>query len=120
MCVCVSSRRLDVNAKSNLGNTALHFASGRNNPVFLRELLQDERFDIHAVNEKGQSILDIAALTEHAGREDFRNFYGILEDGRLQPVRWPPTVQPTVETFKTLGLYVCFKNVHDRIDLNYW
>ena len=59
----LASDRIEVNTKAEDGNIALHYASCSSNLVFLRELLQDQRFDIHAVNKGGKTILDVAAIT---------------------------------------------------------
>ena len=88
--ILLASRRIDSNTKSAKGWTALHFASLRHNSVFLPGLLQDGRFDVHALTDRGNSILDAAV-----SNECLQNVRIILEDGR---------VQPTKKTFHAVGL----------------
>jgi ankyrin repeat protein len=62
--------RLDVNAKTSLGDTALHMAVSYGNLDIVELLLQDDRLDVTGTNRYGESALELAARNgkEHVVR----------------------------------------------------
>ncbi|KAJ5364987.1 uncharacterized protein N7496_010700 [Penicillium cataractarum] len=53
--------RLDVNAKTSLGNTTLHIAASYGNLDIVKLLLRDDRLDVAGTNRYGESALRVAA-----------------------------------------------------------
>ncbi|KAJ5364980.1 uncharacterized protein N7496_010693 [Penicillium cataractarum] len=62
--------RLDVNAKTALGDTALHMAVSYGNLDIVELLLKDDRLDVTGTNRYGESALELAARNgkEHVVR----------------------------------------------------
>ncbi|KAF3399850.1 putative ankyrin repeat protein [Penicillium rolfsii] len=62
--------RLDVNAKTALGDTALHMAVSYRNLDIVELLLKDDRLDVTGTNRYGESALELAARNgkEHVVR----------------------------------------------------
>ncbi|OKP10300.1 hypothetical protein PENSUB_4276 [Penicillium subrubescens] len=62
--------RLDVNAKTSLGDTALHMAVSYGNLDIVELLLKDDRLDVTGVNRYRESALELAARNgkEHVVR----------------------------------------------------
>jgi ankyrin repeat protein len=56
--------RLDVNAKTSLGDTALHMAVSYGNLDIVELLLKDDRLDVTGTNRYGESALELAARNE--------------------------------------------------------
>jgi hypothetical protein len=67
--------RLDVNAKTFLGDTALSKAASYGNLDVVELLLKDDRLDIMAINRFGESVLELAARNgkEHIVRRHCRD-----------------------------------------------
>jgi ankyrin repeat protein len=62
--------RLNVNAKTSLGDTALHIAVSYGNSEIVELLLRDDRLDVMGTNRYGESALELAARNgkEHVVR----------------------------------------------------
>ncbi|OKP11865.1 hypothetical protein PENSUB_2596 [Penicillium subrubescens] len=62
--------RLDVNAKTSLGDTALHMAVSYGNLDIVELLLKDDRLDVTGANRYGESALELATRNgkEHVVR----------------------------------------------------
>jgi ankyrin repeat protein len=62
--------RLDVNAKTSLGDTALHMAVSYGNLDIVELLLKDDRLDVTGTNRYGESALELATRNgkEHVVR----------------------------------------------------
>ncbi|OKO98115.1 Receptor-interacting serine/threonine-protein kinase 4 [Penicillium subrubescens] len=74
--------RLDVNAKTSLGDTALHMAVSYGNLDIVELLLKDDRLDVTGINRYGESALELAARNgkEHVVRR-------LCRDRRARNVR---------------------------------
>ncbi|OKO97715.1 hypothetical protein PENSUB_9895 [Penicillium subrubescens] len=70
--------RLDVNAKTSLGDTALHIAASYGNLDIVKRLLRDDRLDVAGTNRYGESALRLAARNgrEHVVRRLCRDHRG--------------------------------------------
>jgi ankyrin repeat protein len=70
--------RLHVNAKTSLGDTALHIAASYGNLDIVKLLLQDDRLDVAGTNRYGESALRLAARNgkEHVVRRLCRDHRG--------------------------------------------
>jgi hypothetical protein len=70
--------RLDVNAKTSLGDTALHIAASYGNLDIVKLLLRDDRLDVAETNRYGESALRLAARNgkEHVVRGLCRDHRG--------------------------------------------